>query len=105
MANFKSVTFVLGVAILLVSWMDVCKAMDEAEGKEMLKGMAADCKEKEGASDEDVDLMVNKGIPTNKPGKCLNACMMDQFGVVRSGVHSKYAFFFHNIKFNPDGRW
>lgn len=83
MANFKSVTVVLAVVVLLVGWSDVCRAMDEAEGKEMLKGMAADCKEKEGASDDDVDGMVNKAIPTTKPGKCLNACMMDQFGVVR----------------------
>lgn len=60
--------------------------MDEAEGKEMLKGMAADCKEKEGATDEDVDGMINKDIPTTKPAKCLNACMMDQFGVV-GGAH------------------
>lgn len=58
------------------------QAIDEAEGKEMLKGMAADCKEKEGASDADVEEMINKKIPTNKPAKCLNACMMDQFGVV-----------------------
>lgn len=56
--------------------------MDEAEAKEMLKGMAAECKEKEGATDADMDGMIAKEIPTSKTGKCLNACMMDQFGVV-----------------------
>lgn len=58
------------------------QAIDEAEGKEMLKGMAAECKTKEGATDADVDDMVDKKLPSTKPAKCLNACMMEQFGVV-----------------------
>lgn len=50
----------------------------------MVRGMAAECKEKEGASDAEVDDMIDKKMPTTQPGKCLNACMMDQFGIVRS---------------------
>lgn len=56
--------------------------MDENEGKEMLRGMASDCKTKEGASDDEVNGMINKELPTTQSAKCLNACMMEQFGVV-----------------------
>lgn len=48
----------------------------------MVRGMAAECKEKEGASDAEVDDMVDKKMPSTKPAKCLNACMMEQFGIV-----------------------
>lgn len=56
--------------------------MDEAEGKEMIRGMASDCKEKEKATDKDVENMINKVKPTSKEAKCLNSCMMAQFGIV-----------------------
>lgn len=56
--------------------------MDKEEGKAMIRGMASDCKETEKASDEDVENMINKVKPTTKEAKCLNACMMTQFGVV-----------------------
>lgn len=50
----------------------------------MIRGMAAECKEKTGASDAELEEMIDKNLPTTQPGKCLNACMMDQFGIVSS---------------------
>lgn len=55
----------------------------------MARGMASTCKESEGASDDEVDEMINKTEPTTMTGKCLNACMMEQFGVVsHDGAHN-----------------
>lgn len=56
--------------------------MDEEEGREMIRGMAASCKEKVGATDEHVDNMLNKEDPVDQPDKCLRGCLMEQFGIV-----------------------
>lgn len=78
----------------------------------MMKGMAADCKEKEGATDADVDDMIAKNMPSTKPAKCLTACMMDQFGVVRMTTFKNivniwqygwYSFQIADGKFSPEG--
>lgn len=60
-----------------------CKAGEDEN--EMLKGMAADCIEKTGATDDDLNEMVAKKPPTTKSGKCLAFCMMNQFNCV-SGI-------------------
>lgn len=56
--------------------------MDEEEGKDMIRAMAADCKAETGANDEDVENMIGKKMPTTQPAKCLNACMMKTFNMV-----------------------
>lgn len=56
--------------------------MDEAEGREMIKGMAAACQDKSGATDAHVDNMLNKGDPVEQPDKCMRGCLMEQFGIV-----------------------
>ena len=48
----------------------------------MLKAISGKCKKQEGASDEDVDKM-SKGEPLeSKEGKCMTACLGEQFGIV-----------------------
>lgn len=59
------------------------RAMDKKEAKEMFRGMSAECKEQENATDADVETMVNENYPETMPGKCLVACMQEQFGIVR----------------------
>lgn len=44
--------------------------------------MAADCIEKTGATEDDVNGMCEKKTPSTKTGKCLAFCMMNQFNCV-----------------------
>ncbi|XP_070499986.1 general odorant-binding protein 19d-like [Chironomus tepperi] len=73
--------FLIGFAGLLA-----VNAMSD-ENKEMLKSFAEDCKKTENASDADVELMANEQFPDSKEGKCLIACMQEQFGVTKDGVY------------------
>lgn len=49
-----------------------------------MKQMAADCIEKTGATEQDVNDMCDKKLPSTKTGKCLSFCMMHQFNCVSS---------------------
>uniref|UniRef100_A0A182JNI0 Odorant-binding protein 13 n=1 Tax=Anopheles christyi TaxID=43041 RepID=A0A182JNI0_9DIPT len=51
------------------------------QAKEMMRGLAAECKTKEGATDEDVDGFVNDKMPESRTQKCLAGCMQEQFGI------------------------
>lgn len=57
-------------------------AMDKEEAKDMFRNMSQECKEKEKATDVDVETMVNEKYPESQEGKCLMACMQEQFGIV-----------------------
>lgn len=59
--------------------------MDEEGSKAMILGFVSGCQTKEGASDDDVERLFNKTLPTTTEGKCLSACMMEEFGVVSHG--------------------
>lgn len=58
------------------------RAMNKEEAKAMFRDMSQDCKETEKATDDDVETMINEKYPESKEGKCLVACMQEQFGVV-----------------------
>lgn len=57
-------------------------SMNAAEQKQMLMGVAQECKATEDASDDDMGRLVEKKPPTTKEGKCLFACIMEQMDVV-----------------------
>lgn len=56
--------------------------MDKEEAKEMFRNMSQECKEQEKATNDDVETMVNEKYPDSKEGKCLMACMQEQFSIV-----------------------
>lgn len=71
------------IAILLVGIsISSVRAMNKTEMQQMFRDMSSDCKEKEKATDDDVEKMVQESYPDTKEGKCLVACMLEQFGVV-----------------------
>lgn len=70
----------LAVGLLTV----VVRGMDKEEAKSMFRDMAQDCKGQEKASDADIETMVNENYPETAEGKCLIACMQEQFRIVRS---------------------
>lgn len=49
---------------------------------EKLRGMAAQCKAKEDATDDDINSMMALEFPKTPSGKCLHACMQETIGVV-----------------------
>jgi hypothetical protein len=49
----------------------------------LIKTMAATCKAKENASDADVEDLSNFKAPNTPEGKCLIACLAEQFGIVK----------------------
>jgi hypothetical protein len=49
--------------------------MSKDEIAEMMRSMSDECKKNEGASDLDVDMMIDEKYPQSKEGKCMIACM------------------------------
>ncbi|XP_058062723.1 general odorant-binding protein 19d-like [Anopheles bellator] len=76
MMKFSAVVLML-VGLALAG----AKADEVSDAKQMLRGLTAECKTKEGASDTDVDGFVNDEAPETRTQKCLVACMQEQFGV------------------------
>lgn len=50
--------------------------------KQLEAQLAATCKGKEGATDEDVATLAAREHPTSQTGKCLSACMFETIGIV-----------------------
>lgn len=71
----------LAVGLFIIS----ANAMDKEEAKDMFRSMSQECKDQEKATDADVETMVNENYPDSKEGKCLVACMQEQFGIVSIG--------------------
>nr|XP_040223910.1 general odorant-binding protein 19d-like [Anopheles coluzzii] len=69
------------LATAMVCRVQAGSAEELEQAKEMLRGLAAECKTKEGATDEDVEGFVNDKMPESRTQKCLAGCMQEQFGV------------------------
>ena len=67
--------------VLMVNY--VHAGMDKPQAQEMFKGMAQECKDSQGATDEEVNAMAEGNYPETKSGKCLAACLQKQFGIVK----------------------
>lgn len=65
--------------------------MSEEEKKAIEVQLLNECKAKEGGSDADVQLMVNREHPTSPAGKCMSACIGEMIGVVSRSI-STYNF-------------
>lgn len=70
------------VCLILAVGLSIVMAMDKEEAKDMFRNMSQDCKNQEKAGDPDVETMLNEKYPETKEGKCMVACMQEQFGVV-----------------------
>lgn len=70
----------LVVAVFSVAFVE-CR-MTASEQKQMLMGLAQECKASEDASDADLSKLVEKKAPDTKEGKCMFACIMEQMDVV-----------------------
>lgn len=55
------------------------------ERKAMEKQLLNECKTKEGATDADVESILNRQLPTTQSAKCLNACLVETVGLVKNG--------------------
>lgn len=62
--------------------------MTADERKAMEKTMLAECKTKEGATDDDVASVLARDIPTTPTAKCVHACLIETVGLVKDGKAS-----------------
>ncbi|XP_021705225.1 general odorant-binding protein 19d [Aedes aegypti] len=53
----------------------------KAQAKEMMRGMAEECKKKEGATDEDVEALLEDKTPETEVQKCFLSCFQHQFQI------------------------
>ncbi|XP_052565407.1 general odorant-binding protein 19d-like isoform X1 [Culex pipiens pallens] len=56
------------------------------------RGMLQDCKESLGATDADVEHIINANEPENQVQKCLAHCAMKQFGILHGRKFNKQGF-------------
>uniref|UniRef100_A0A182N543 Odorant-binding protein 13 n=1 Tax=Anopheles dirus TaxID=7168 RepID=A0A182N543_9DIPT len=77
----SSIALVTLCVVLAAAGVKAGHAEDVEAAKEMLRGLAAECKNKEGASDDDVEGFVDDKMPETRTQKCLAACMQEQFAI------------------------
>lgn len=75
--------FVIATAFSMVH----VECMTASEQKQMLMGVAQECKASEDASDDDLGKLVEKKAPDTKEGKCMFACIMEQMDLVSLKVN------------------
>ncbi|KAJ6633937.1 General odorant-binding protein 28a [Pseudolycoriella hygida] len=74
------IVFLAGVLVV------ASKPFTEEERLAMFTELIGNCKAKEGASDNDVQEAIEHKPPTTQQGRCFNACMMENLGIM---VNSK----------------
>ncbi|KAL7036226.1 hypothetical protein ACKWTF_008751 [Chironomus riparius] len=80
----KTFTAVLLAVIFLAS----VSAMTVQEQRQMMIGVATDCKSKTGANDNDLSLLILKKPMTTHEGKCLMFCIMEGMGVMDAATRT-----------------
>lgn len=74
---------------ILINFYGNCiQAKLTGEHVEKLRGMACQCKAKEGVTEDDVHRMIAFAFPNTPSGKCLHACVQETIGIVsiNSGI-------------------
>lgn len=79
----KSISFSLLFATLTLLFVTTINCDDASDKEDMIKSLAESCIEKVKPSEDDIKRMVKMDLPTTKEGKCLSACLMEQFQIVR----------------------
>lgn len=70
------------IVLLLGSILSCAYGIDKEQAREMMIQMSEECREKEGATKEDVEHLADKNLPKTEPQKCLATCLQEQFSVV-----------------------
>ncbi|XP_031634701.1 general odorant-binding protein 19d-like [Contarinia nasturtii] len=73
---------ILGIGALISN----CSSNTSIE--ETFMSIVNDCKEKESASDADVDVVINHEVPNSPTQNCLFACFYETLGVIQDGKMS-----------------
>lgn len=61
---------------------------DQVNGQQQLPAQVKACQTKEGASEADVQEMMQGKLASTHKAKCLHACMMEEMGILRNGRQS-----------------
>ncbi|XP_055642352.1 general odorant-binding protein 19d-like [Toxorhynchites rutilus septentrionalis] len=73
--------FLVVCLVLTCSKGDSTEEENEEHSKDMLRSLASECKNTEGATDEDVEAMVEHKMPKTQVQKCFHSCLQQQFGI------------------------
>lgn len=76
--------------------------MDEESFNGVFKQLAQDCKNKEGASDDDIECILGRDVPSTKPGQCLFVCLLVQYGMVYSAIFIGISLYNRNFNKKVD---
>lgn len=57
-------------------------ALSPEEEQEIINGVMQSCRDKEKASDADMEILQRLGIPESREGKCVLACALETVGIV-----------------------
>lgn len=78
--HYLTVPVILMTTLICSSVMAHPQSTDEMK---IMEGIVMNCMAKEGASEADLAEMMGFKLPSTKTGQCLNACIMETFGIVR----------------------
>lgn len=67
--------------------------------KKMVKGQLKKCQEKVGATDEQIDNLLDGKDTNSDIAKCLAACALEQYTIVRIHVFAKKKKIEHSLQF------
>lgn len=79
------------IVIVAISLMKI-NAVTLEEQKQMLIGIARECKAIEGASDDDIGRLAEKLRPDTREGKCLFACILEKLNMMKDQELNKESF-------------
>ncbi|XP_062565501.1 general odorant-binding protein 19d-like [Armigeres subalbatus] len=83
---------VLVALITIYSKADNTDEEKKEQAKEMIRGMAEECKKQEGASDQDVEAIIDDKTPETQVQKCFLSCFQQQFQISDGKKFNKEGF-------------
>ena len=77
------------LCLILLTFTFIFISVDAGQFTAKIKSIAGKCQKKENASDNDVENVSEGLAPETPEGKCLSACMGEQFGIVSKNFSGK----------------
>ncbi|XP_031638586.1 general odorant-binding protein 19d-like [Contarinia nasturtii] len=75
------------IALLIVCYViRASEAMTKEEMVAAFKKIASDCAQNEGATDQDMDEIFARKVPSTREGKCVHACLGEMIGVMKNNM-------------------
>lgn len=73
--------FQVAVILSLIFTFEV-SALSKEKERDIIRGLLTECKDKEGGTQEDFDMLLREEFPETPTSKCMTACSLEILGVV-----------------------